>query len=221
MTTANGVRVKICGLMTPEDGRAAVAAGADLLGLVLAPSRRQVDVTQARAIAAAAREEARESGRVVEIVGVFVNESPEVINGLAREIGLDRAQLSGHEDAAAAPLIDVPVAKAIRFDDHSGEAAWLSQREASLLVDARVSGSYGGAGVVADWDRAAELAAQRPLWLAGGLTPANVAAAIRAVRPAVVDVSSGVETDGAKDIAKVAAFIRAAHAELVVNHRDS
>ncbi len=198
--------------MTIEDARGAVMAGADLIGIVLAPSRRRVDSERARDIAAAAREQAHEKERAVEIVGVFVNETPESINALAREIGLDRAQLSGHEDIALARRIAVPVVKAVRFDAHPTEAAWLAQERWPLLADAKVDGAYGGAGILADWARAAELAARRTLWLAGGLTPANVAAAIERVRPVVVDVSSGVETAGVKDLAKVTAFIRAVRA---------
>lgn len=199
--------------MSVEVARGAVMAGADLIGIVLAPSRRRVDPEGARDIAVAARGQARELGRSVTIVGVFVNEAPESINVLAREIGLDQVQLSGHEDLAVAAKIELPVVKAIRFDAHSTEAAWLAQEQWPLLADAKVDGAYGGVGILADWARAAELAARRPLWLAGGLTPANVAAAIERVRPVVVDVSSGVETAGVKDLAKIAAFIRAAHGQ--------
>jgi phosphoribosylanthranilate isomerase len=81
-----------------------------------------------------------------------------------------------------------------------------------LLVDAHVPGSYGGAGVVADWDRAAGLARRRSVLLAGGLTPANVAEAIQRVRPWGVDVSSGVEINGVKDHQKIRAFVAAARA---------
>jgi phosphoribosylanthranilate isomerase len=81
-----------------------------------------------------------------------------------------------------------------------------------LLVDAHKSGSYGGTGTLADWSKAAALARQRPLLLAGGLSPDNVAEAIGQVRPWGVDVSSGVETGGVKETARIEAFIRAAHA---------
>jgi phosphoribosylanthranilate isomerase len=208
------VAVKICGLMTPEHARAAVEAGARYIGLVFAPSRRRVTREQARSIAAAAREAASIRGTPVGVVGVFVNEQPDVINQIAADVGLDYAQLSGHEPLSAIDGIDLPVVKVVRFDDHPSEAAWIDQAEAlsdrvyRLLVDANVSGSFGGAGVTGDWQRAAQLARRRPTALAGGLTPENVAEAIKRVRPVLVDVSSGVETDGVKDIAKIRSFIR-------------
>jgi phosphoribosylanthranilate isomerase len=151
----------------------------------------------------------------VQIVGVFVNEQPQTINGLAAELDLDWVQLSGHETLASASAIERPVVKAIRFDDHASEREWLAQsaqsvRRYPLLVDAHVAGSFGGAGVTSDWSRAAELAGRWPIWLAGGLGPDNVAQAALTVRPQLVDVSSGVETDGVKDIAKIQAFMRAA-----------
>jgi phosphoribosylanthranilate isomerase len=213
---SNSARVKICGIMTVEHARVAVASGADLIGLILAPSRRRVEVDLARAIAVAARESA--GARGVEIVGVFVNESPATINELAGAIGLDRAQLSGHESRDDVAAIMVPLVKAIRFDDHPSEAAWIADsvthagRDVPLLIDAHVPGSYGGAGVVADWQRAAAIAQEREVWLAGGLTPENVGQAIAAVSPAAVDVSSGVETAGVKDARKITAFIDRARA---------
>ena len=212
------VKVKICGVRTPEHAVAGVELGADLIGIILAPSRRQVQPAAAQAIAAAAHAAAARRGRTVGVVGVFVNAEPATINELVARIGLDWVQLSGHEPTAAAALIGAPVVKAVRFDAHPSEADWLGQpqlegaRRAPLLVDAHVAGSFGGAGVTGDWTAAAELARRRPVWLAGGLTPGNVADAIQAVSPAVVDVSSGVETDGVKDIEKIEAFIRAAQA---------
>jgi len=203
--------VKICGIMAPEHAQAAVEAGAEYIGLNFAPSRRRIGLSQAVAIATAAREAAAKRGQVVGVVGVFVDEQPAVINNLVAEVGLDLAQLSGHEWPAIAASIAVPVIKALRFDGHASEAAWLAfDRDRPLLLDAHMPGSWGGAGITGDWQRAAELAAERQIWLAGGLTPANVGVAVRAVRPYVVDVSSGVERDGAKDAALIAAFVRAA-----------
>jgi len=200
--------VKICGLRTVE--HALAAASADMLGLVFAPSRRQVSVEQAATIAAALRARCAPAPR---LVGLFVNASPASIITVASAVGLDLVQLSGDEPPEDANALPLPVIKAVRMDGSAREAAWIRRAasgELTLLVDAHVPGAYGGTGVRADWQRAAELAATTPLILAGGLTPANVATAIAAVRPLGVDVSSGVETDGHKDPAKIEAFLEAA-----------
>ncbi|GAB4427707.1 MAG: phosphoribosylanthranilate isomerase [Chloroflexi bacterium OHK40] len=200
--------VKICGLRTVE--HALAAASADMLGLVFAPSRRQVSVEQAATIAAALRARGAPAPR---LVGLFVNASPASIITVASAVGLDLVQLSGDEPPEDADALSLPVIKAVRMDGSARETAWIRRAasgELTLLVDAHVPGAYGGTGVRADWQRAAELAATTPLILAGGLTPANVATAISAVRPLGVDVSSGVETDGHKDPAKIEAFLEAA-----------
>lgn len=210
--------VKICGLRTVEHARAAATAGADLIGLVFAPSRRRISPAEGAAIAAALR--AVNSSSPL-IVGLFVNEPPATISAVARDVGLDLVQLSGDEPVSYAAALEWPVLKAIRMDGSPNEAAWLElagattldpQQRPRLLIDAHVPGAYGGTGVAADWVRAAALAARLPIVLAGGLNPANVAAAIAEVRPWGVDVSSGVERDGAKDPRQIEAFIAAARA---------
>jgi phosphoribosylanthranilate isomerase len=207
--------IKICGIRMRDHALTAVDAGADMIGLVFAPSHRQIAVEDAASIADAARIAAINRGRTIAVIGVFVNEPVERIHDIAQFCGLDGVQLSGDEPVtcadALAPLL---VIKAIRFDDTVQERAWLSddRSHVRLLVDARVPGRYGGAGVVADWDRAAELARRRPLLLAGGLTLENVADAVVRVRPWGVDVSSGVESNGVKDHVKIRAFIAAARA---------
>jgi phosphoribosylanthranilate isomerase len=206
--------VKICGLRTIEHALAAAEAGADMIGLNFARSRRQVSPEQAAAIAEAVR--AAPHTRQVRIVGLFVNETPERMLAIARQCGLDAIQLSGNETSEIAEqLPGMPLFKAIRLDGTASEAGWLNAQPSPnvrLLIDAHVPGSYGGAGVLADWDGAAKLARQRQIMLAGGLTPENVDAAIQYVQPWSVDVSSGVETDGAKDAAKIRAFVAAARA---------
>jgi phosphoribosylanthranilate isomerase len=210
--------IKICGLRTIEHALAAVEAGADLLGFILAPARRQVTPSQVAAIAAAVR--AAPGGRQVGLVGVFVDEAPAQMAAIAKECGLDALQLSGGEDARL--LDELParrtIIKAIRMSGDAAEQGWLRATAPRLLVDAHVPGAYGGAGVLADWDRAAVLARQRPIVLAGGLTPDNVAAAIGRVWPWGVDVSSGVESDGVKDSAKIRAFVAAARAADAEHH---
>lgn len=203
--------VKICGLRTVEHALAARAAGADLVGLIFAPSRRRVTVEEGAAIAAALRAAGEATPR---IVGLFVNEPPAEVVAVARAVGLDLAQLSGDEPPEDADALPLPLIKAVRLDGSVREAAWVGRAgpRLTLLVDAHVPGAYGGTGVTADWERAAELARRVPLLLAGGLSSDNVAAAIAAVRPAGVDVSSGVESAGVKDSARIAAFVAAARA---------
>ena len=208
------VAVKICGIRRPEDALVAAEAGADLIGLIFAPSRRQIDVATARDIVTALRSSM--TGQHVTVVGVFVDEAPSRVVDIAAGAGLDWVQLSGHETVTTASLIDLPSIKALRFDGDPSEAEWIELPmdcdALPVLVDAHVAGSFGGAGIVADWQAAARLAARRPVLLAGGLTPSNVEAAIAAVRPWGVDVSSGVETDGIKDHEKIRAFVNAAKA---------
>jgi phosphoribosylanthranilate isomerase len=201
--------VKICGLRTLEHARAAALAGADLVGFVFAPSRRQVTVEQAAAIVGGLRADPRT--RSVGTVGLFVNRPAAEINATLAACDLDYAQLSGDERVADAAEIARPLIKSVRLDGSPGEQEWIAgEAKALLLADAHVQGSYGGTGSVADWERAAELARVRPLLLAGGLSPANVAQAIARVGPYGVDVSSGVEREGVKDPEAIRAFVAAA-----------
>lgn len=207
-------RIKICGLRTVEHALVAAEAGATMLGFMFAPSRRQVTPEAAAAMIQAVR--AAQHIPHVECVGLFVNEQPARIVSIVAQCGLDAVQLSGDEPSSmldALPL-NLPVLKAVRLQGAPEEQGWLESTHphVRLLVDAHVPGSYGGTGTLADWERAAVLARQRPLVLAGGLTPDNVATAVAQVRPWGVDVSSGVETDGVKDCAKIRAFIAAARA---------
>ncbi|MBX0327281.1 phosphoribosylanthranilate isomerase [Oscillochloris sp. ZM17-4] len=198
--------IKICGLRTAEHAIVAADAGADMIGLVFAPSRRQVSVEQAVAIVAALR---RIPPPHPKIVGLFVNTPPAAVNATADAVGLDLVQLSGDESLADAAGVSRPILKSIRMDGSEREAAWVGAG-VRLLVDAHVAGAYGGTGARADWAAAAELSRRAPIMLAGGLDPASVAAAIAQVRPWGVDVSSGVEEDGDKSAAKIRAFIAAA-----------
>jgi phosphoribosylanthranilate isomerase len=207
--------VKMCGLRSSEHALAALEAGADMLGFILAPARRQVNPAEVAAIAADVRQAAYVRGRTVTLVGVFVNERPARMRAMVEECGLDAAQLSGDEPAdIVSQLTGLPLLKAVRLAGTPAEQLWLALGSPALhlLVDAHVPGAYGGAGVVADWGRAAELAREQPIVLAGGLSAENVGDAIRLVRPWAVDVSSGVETDGVKDVAKIQAFVAAVRA---------
>jgi phosphoribosylanthranilate isomerase len=214
---ARGGIVKIDGLREPEHAAAAAVAGADLIGFIFAPARRQVTAAVARSCIAAARAAAPE--RPVFTVGVFVDAPPSEMARVARETGIDALQLHGTEPPESLRLLSVPVLKALRPLPGTKFAQLMAEigryRSAprpplGILVDGYVAEFAGGTGVRADWRLAAEIAADCPIILAGGLDPDNVGAAIRQVRPLGVDVSSGVEVDGVKDAGRIGAFIRAA-----------
>jgi phosphoribosylanthranilate isomerase len=205
------VRVKICGITNTDDARAAVEAGADAIGLVFADSPRQVDVPQARLIA-------ESLPPWVGIVGVFVNSAIEQVLSVAAEVRLDVVQLHGDEKPADVKAImqRTKVIRAFRLADEDDARAAMDYlkhcRPDACLIDAKVSGAYGGTGHVAPWNLAAGLREQAwPLILGGGLNASNVEAAIEAVRPYGVEASSGVEREpGRKDPEAMRAFIEAA-----------
>jgi phosphoribosylanthranilate isomerase len=144
-------------------------------------------------------------------VGLFVNEAPWRIREIAGQCGLDVLQLHGDESPDACTLPPFRVIKGVRPRTLADLPTLSAYPVSALLVDAAVPGQYGGTGQRADWHLAREIAARHRVILAGGLTPANVAEAVREVRPYGVDVSSGVEaTPGRKDPEKVAQFIRMA-----------
>jgi phosphoribosylanthranilate isomerase len=205
--------VKICGITTPEDARLAVDAGADAVGFVFwFMSPRKVDPARAAAIV-------RELPAPVLRVGVFVDAPRDEMLRICDEVGLDLLQLHGEEPLEA--LVDPPrpALKAVRVGKQFApeEALRYASRAAGLVVDTRLPGETqlpGGTGVPFDWSLVAGLADRVGfLMLAGGLSPENVAQAVRAVRPHAVDVSSGVERmPGRKDPARVRAFVEAARA---------
>lgn len=218
--------VKICGVSQPANARAAAALGADFVGMVFAPSRRQVTIGEAKRIAEGLGQDERKHirerttggveaalrGRKPLLVGVFADQDADTINAIADEVGLDLVQLSGSEPWETCAHIERPVFKCIKVRE--GESAEHLRPHlhdgAVVLFDPYVEGTYGGTGRAIDWGVAAEIARERPIVLAGGLTPDNVRAATKTVRPWCVDVSSGVETDGKKDVGKIRAFIEAA-----------
>ncbi len=207
------MRVKICGLTTLEDTLAAADAGADMLGFNFYPASPRY-ITPGSCAAIVSR--LRDRGFAVAAVGVFVNEDNELIRAVADDCGLDLLQLHGDEPPEALHALGSRAFKALR-PASAAEAATLLARYGdraaapAVLLDGYRPGLYGGSGATGDWSLAAEVARQRPILLAGGLTPDNVAAAVRQVLPWGVDVASGVEDrPGRKDHAKVAAFIAAA-----------
>lgn len=212
--------VKICGFRSAEPLLAAVDAGADAVGLVFVPSaRRCMTADEARAVL----DEARASGRTLPpTVGLFADQSLDEVRQTVETVGLDAVQLCGSEGVEYASQLGVPVYKVISIDAETPVSAQmprimvLQQRHAlaghRIVLDAQAPGEYGGTGRQFDWDLAADFAGAFEMSLAGGLSPENVQEAVERVRPWGVDVSSGVETDGEKDPARVRAFVEAVRA---------
>ncbi|MEJ7901644.1 MAG: phosphoribosylanthranilate isomerase [Thermomicrobiales bacterium] len=207
--------IKICGIQDLGMARLAASKGAGAIGFMMAPSRRRIPL---ESIASILMEMPPERPLAV---GVVVNESPLAIDQIVRLSGVEIVQLSGDESPEMVKQLDHPVWKSIRFPagttiDEANRVldSWLapSRPVDAVLIDAAVAGKYGGTGHTADWELAASLADSYPVILAGGLTPANVATAIATVRPAGVDVSSGVEVDGAKNPGLIQAFMEESQA---------
>lgn len=195
--------VKICGLLEPADGHVAAAAGADLLSVIFAPARRRRTLAQARAIFDTAPPH-------VERVGVFVDAPPTEVNEVIEACRLDRVQFSGAETPDYCRAFGERAIKTLRLPRDLDK---LPRFPVPLFnLDADVDGHAGGTGEIWDYALARETSHTYRILLAGGLSPDNVGAAIAAVRPYGVDVSSGVETDRRKDHDKIELFIRNARA---------
>jgi len=207
-------RVKICGIREEAHALAAVKVGADFIGFVFAPTRRQVSPAKARKIV----DTVKKSSSAIKPVGVFVDTPASEVNRVADFCGLDWVQLSGNESWEYCRQIARPIIKAIRIGQRLREEInteltvrlkTLSPQRFITLLDSQVEGKYGGTGITFNWRLAQQVAKEFPVIIAGGLNPENVAQAIEIVTPWGVDVSSGVETEGTKDIAKIKAFIEA------------
>jgi len=196
-------RIKICGITRVEDALAAAAAGADAIGLVFADSPRRVSIEQARAVCAALPP-------FITTVGLFVDAPESRVREILGQVPLDLLQFHGCETPEDCQQYGRPYIRAIRMQagvDLRAEAQRF-QRAAGLLLDSHHPQKAGGTGESFDWALVPRDLG-KPVVLAGGLTPENVARAIAVARPYAVDVSSGVEQGkGIKDAAKVAAFIR-------------
>ena len=189
----------------------AVEAGADAIGLIFwAGSKRAVGVEQAQAIT-------RALPPLISTVGVFVNETPDRVRTVADAVGLSGVQLHGDEVVSDWARFPRPVLKAMPIEQYA-TSPWRTAR-AAILVDAHDPVTIGGTGRTIDWKAARDIAATRPLVLAGGLTPDNVAEAVTLVAPWGVDVASGVEqSPGVKDPARVLAFVQAVRAADAARH---
>ncbi len=210
------MRVKICGLTSLDDALAAAEAGADMLGFNFYPASPRYISPQACAQIIG---RLADCGLRVTAVGVFVNAGRGEIKAIAGDCGLDLLPLHGDEAPELLEELGPRAFKAIR-PATTAEVDGLLVRYChrfdppALLLDAYRPGAYGGTGTAGDWSLAAAVAQARPILLAGGLTPENVAEAIAQVRPWGVDVASGVEAaPGRKDRDKMAAFIAAAHTD--------
>ncbi len=210
------VRVKICGVTSANAAAAAAYAGADAIGLVFCPpsSRHLADLELAREIAYAA-------GPLINVVGLFVDPRAEDVESVLARVPLTLLQFHGDESEAFCCSFSRPYLKALRMKPGVDVAAQASRYKsaAGLLLDAYHPSMPGGTGEVFDW-RMIPRVLPRPLILAGGLRPDNIAQAIDAVRPWAVDVSGGVESSpGVKDLTLIREFISRAHAAEISNNQ--
>lgn len=197
------MQVKICGIKSADIALQAVEEGADALGFVFTPSKRQITPEQAREIT-------RELPDHIWKVGVFVNQSPEEVRMIAETAGLTHIQLHGEENVDLYRGIGKHLIKSVNVQSEE-DLNGLERFEADyILLDGPSVQLKGGNGKSFDWNLAARLEKSENIILAGGLSPENVKQAIEVVRPTMVDVSSGVETDGDKDLNKIRAFLEAA-----------
>ncbi|WP_339230015.1 phosphoribosylanthranilate isomerase [Oceanobacillus sp. FSL K6-2867] len=193
--------VKICGITTKEAAAAAVKSGADYIGFVFARSSRQISPEEAAIIA-------NSIPSSIKKVGVFVNEAAETMKEIAQMVGLNTIQLHGDEPPAIAQQLPYEIIKAFPVNKNTLTSIRTYPCDYYLL-DSLVDSRRGGSGIAFDWSLADQLSINREkIMLAGGLTPDNVAKAISTVRPAAVDVSSGVETNKEKDLNKIEKFIK-------------
>ena len=206
------VQVKICGLLTHVHLNAAIEASADMLGLMFyEPSHRYIEPAQAKMLLedTGFSYSPGDEQAAPDLVGVFVNKEADFINEVVEQVGLHFVQLHGNEPPDFCQFIKRPVIKALQLNDSRDRCIVKAYQEAAwrILLDTP-SRVWGGTGATHNWDIARVVARDTPIILAGGLTPENVAEAISHVRPWGVDVSSGVEINKTKDVAKIQVFIK-------------
>lgn len=212
-------KVKMCGISKVETIPAVVEAKPDYMGLVFAPSKRQVTVDQAKTLVEELHrgyaqkygsDTEHDKNDTIKTVGVFVNETVDNLVTIANEANLDAVQLHGDEDETFIQSLkertNVEVWKAIQIRTAADTEKWIDSSADMLLFDAYHKDERGGTGEVFDWSSLD--AFERPFMLAGGIDSTNVARAIRTVRPYGIDISSGIETNGMKDDKKITAFTK-------------
>jgi phosphoribosylanthranilate isomerase len=207
--------IKICGIKNEEDALGAAEAGADFIGLMFASSTRQVTPEQAAKVTAALKKNRAKA----ESVGVFVNERIPTVRKTVETCRLDWVQLSGDESWEYCAELSLPFIKAIRLSSNEraesvkqqiDEGEKITGKQKHLIhLDTMVQDKYGGTGKTFDWTLAGPIVEKYQVMLAGGLNPGNVGRAIKLLKPWGVDVSTGVETKGVKDMKKVIKFIEA------------
>lgn len=197
------VEVKVCGMMREEDIFYANELQPDYVGFIFAPSRRQITVEKAMALV-------EKLDKKIKKVGVFVNPSMKEVAGIAKACGLDVLQFHGDEKPQEINFPLYEVWKSFRIKDSKSIEKLEDYSVEGYLLDTYVKGMQGGTGKAFNWDIVSEVAGRKPIILAGGLTPENLQKAIMKVRPKVVDVSSGIETNGYKDFNKMKIFIEKA-----------
>ena len=212
-------KVKMCGISKVETIPAVVEAKPDYMGLVFAPSKRQVTVEQAKTLVEELHkvyvkkygsDTEQDKDDTIKTVGVFVNETVDNLVTIANEVNLDAVQLHGDEDETFIQSLkertNVEVWKAVQIRTAADAEKWIDSSADMLLFDAYHKDERGGTGEVFDWSSLD--AFERPFMLAGGIDSTNVARAIRTVRPYGIDISSGIETNGVKDDEKITAFTK-------------
>jgi len=207
--------IKICGITSEKVALETAAAGADFIGIVFAESPREIAPEVAQKITSALKANITNA----KSVGVFVNMSSQVLNQIAAQYGLDFVQLSGDENLEYCKSLTCPFIKAFHLSDvASVETAMIKIQEIQrtlldknvlFLLDTAAPDKYGGTGSTFNWELALPITRQHPVIIAGGLNPENVGEAIKTLQPWGVDVSSGVETNGVKDMKKIVKLIEA------------
>jgi phosphoribosylanthranilate isomerase len=199
------IKIKICGITRLRDALDACNFGADLLGFNFVPeSQRYINPYSAKEIIASLPP-------FVMRVGVFADEKLDVVNDMAQFLSLDVVQLHGSEDHSYCSAVKTTVIKAVRVWTETDLEGLNAFEVPALLLDSKIDGTLGGSGMTFPWEMASDICVKKRIFLAGGLTPANVGEAIRILSPYGVDTASGVETEpGIKDRVLTEQFIRKA-----------